>query len=50
MVVVLFSVCTQSASSDNPDLEVVDTPQPKEKYAYFTVVVTRIGEQAGGIG
>jgi hypothetical protein len=52
MMAVLLSACTQSASSGDLDIEIldIDTPQPKEKFAYFTVVVTRIGEQAGGIG
>lgn len=35
---------------DDPDLEINVTPKPEEKYAYFSIDVTRVGEQAPKIG
>lgn len=35
---------------DDPDANINVTPQPEEKNAYFTVKVTRIGQQAPSIG
>ena len=35
---------------DDPDAEINVTPQPEEKFAYFTVKVTRLGVQAPKIG
>jgi len=55
MLVMFLAACADPAPTDDilpivdaPDLNV--TPQPEEKNAYFTVVVTRLGEQAAGGG
>ena len=57
LVAMLLAACAGSAPSDDslpivndPDLEINVTSQPDQKYGYFTVVVTRIGEQAPMIG
>ncbi len=57
LVAMLLAACAGSAPSDDslpivndPDLEINVTPQPDQEYGYFTVVVTRIGEQAPMIG
>jgi hypothetical protein len=44
----LLTACAPSFASPAP--EVAPTSQPEQEFANLTVVVTRIGEQAGGIG
>jgi hypothetical protein len=57
LVALLLTACASSTQSgdlnpivDDPDININVTPQPDQKYAYFTVVVTRIGEQSPKIG
>jgi len=57
LAAILLAACASPTPSgdlnpvvNDPDLEINVTPQPDQDYAYFTVVVTRIGEQAPKIG
>lgn len=57
LMAILLAACASSAPSDgflptvdDPDLEINVTPQVDQDYAYFAIVVTRIGEQVAATG
>ena len=57
LMVILLAACADPTPSgdflpivDDPDYEINVTPQSEQEFAYFKVVVTRIGKQAPNIG
>jgi len=48
LAALLLTACAPAFASPAP--EVAPTSQPEQEFAYLTVVVTRIGEQAGPVG
>ena len=48
LAALLLTACATASAAPAP--EVAPTSEPELEFAYLTVVVTRIGEQAGGIG
>ena len=58
LVAILLAACADSPPPsgdlnpvvDDPEMEINVTTQPEEKYALFTLVVTRVGTQAPKIG
>ena len=57
LIMILLATCADSTPPsninpvvDDPELNINVTPQPEQKSAYLTIVITRIGEQAPKIG
>ncbi len=48
LAALLLTACAAASAAPAPD--VAPTSQPEQEFAYLTVVVTRIGEQAGPVG
>ena len=49
LAALLLTACATASAAPAP-VVAPPTSQPEQEFAYLTVVVTRIGEQAGGIG